>query len=178
MASEFQAAIDSLLKILAEQEKKVTETKNTINQLCEYAKQPKMFAETVSAASTSIGSIKGDTFYGKTVITAAREYLDMRKASNLGPAPMRDIFEAMKMGGFQFNSKNESNSMIVLRNAISKASAIFHRLPNGDYGLVKWYDLSKIKRTRSQSTENDGVVDESVVTESDDSRINEESSDE
>lgn len=155
MASEFQPAIDGLLKILAEQEKKVTETKNTINQLCDYSGMPKMFAETATASSTSISTIKGDTFYGKTVITAAREYLDMRKASNLGPAPIRDIFEAMKTGGFQFNSKNEANSVIVLRNALSKASSIFHRLPNGDYGLVKWYDMAKIKRSKGAASDAD-----------------------
>jgi len=177
MASEFQAAIDGLLKILAEQEKKVTETKNTINQLCEYSNTPKMFAETSTSVSASITTIKSDTFYGKTVITATREYLEMRKASNLGPTTIRDIFDTLKTGGFQFNSKNDTNSMIVLRNAISKASAIFHRLPNGDYGLVKWYDLSKIKKTKGQATENDDVVDEAVI-ESDDSQVNEESSDE
>jgi len=44
-----------------------------------------------------------------------------------------------------------------LRNAVSKASSIFHKLPTGDYGLVKWYDLAKIKRSKGSADTSDEI---------------------
>jgi hypothetical protein len=162
MRPEFQPAIDALQKDLSEQERKVSEIKTTINRLCELAGASPLYADVALTSQPMITTIKGDTFYGKSVITAAREYLDMRKAGNLGPASTREIFEALKSGGFIFNSKSEANSIVVVRNALSKASSIFHRLPTGEYGLAKWYDLAKIKRAKG-SNDDDGESEEEEI---------------
>lgn len=159
MSTEFLATIESLKKVLSGYEQKVIETKTTINNLSALSGLEPPFPNVGQAAQASITAIKGDTFYGKTVIVAAREYLDMRKASNLGPAPVKEIFEALKRGGFIFGSKSEGNSQIVLRNALSKASAVFHKLPTGEYGLAKWYDLKKIKKTKNDNNETEEDTD-------------------
>jgi hypothetical protein len=43
--------------------------------------------------------------------------------------------------------------MIVVRNALSKASAIFHRVPTGDYGLTKWYEKIRAKKLKDEEIE-------------------------
>ncbi|MGB9154044.1 MAG: hypothetical protein WCD70_13275 [Alphaproteobacteria bacterium] len=153
MSQEYQPAIDALKKVLAEQERKIIETKNTINALCVHAGIEPLYQNTQAASGQTIGSIKADTFYGKSVITAAREYLDMRKVANLGPASARDVYEALKKGGFAFDSTVETNSITVVRGAMRKQTAIFHRLPNGDYGLTKWYEKIKNKKSKNDDAE-------------------------
>lgn len=146
MKPEFQPAIDALQKELAEQEKKVADMKMMINKLYEHAGAPAPYQDIEPASQAAISSIQGDTFYGKSINTAAREYLEMRKVANMGPASPREVYEALKKGGFVFNSKNENNSITVVRAAMSKQSAIFHRLPTGEYGLLKWYPKAKAQK--------------------------------
>jgi hypothetical protein len=84
-----------------------------------------------------------DTFYGKTIATASREYLEMRRGANLGPASPREIFDALTQGGYQFEAKSETIAMVGLRSNLRKNSKTFHRLPNGQYGLLAWYPNAK-----------------------------------
>ncbi|WP_213742072.1 hypothetical protein [Bradyrhizobium sp. dw_411] len=144
MREQFLPAIDALQKDLAELEKKISETKSMINRLCELAGEPPMYADIqTSSAPQTLSSIQADTFYGKVITTASREYLEMRKAAGLGPASPREIYEALKQGGFKFDTKIENNAITGVRNTLRKASAIFHRLPNNEYGLLKWYPRAK-----------------------------------
>jgi hypothetical protein len=96
-----------------------------------------------NSGQPSLGGIQADTFYGKVIITASREYLEMRRNASLGPASPREIYEGLKKGGFKFDTKIESNAITGVRNTLRKASNIFHRLPTGEYGLLKWYPRAK-----------------------------------
>src|SRR6185312_9267671 len=102
----------------------------------------------VTSASASIGltQIKSDTFYGKKMQTAAREFLEMRKRADLSAAKPREIFDALKAGGFEFDTKDETTALISLRGALRKNSTTFHKLPNGEYGLRIWYPNAKASR--------------------------------
>ncbi len=147
MRDEFRPAIEALQKDLADLERKVSETKATINRLCELAGAPAIYSDIgATSQQPAIGSIRADSFYGKVIVTAAREYLEMRKAADLGPATPRDIYAALHKGGFAFDTKNEGNAITGVRNTLRKASQIFHRLPNGEYGLLKWYPNAKAQR--------------------------------
>src|SRR5438105_1502039 len=115
---EFRPAIDALLKDVLDQERKLTETKGTINRLCELAGAPPMYADIGSSSQPTLGSIRADSFYGKVITTAAREYMEMRKAGGLGPASPRIIYEALKQGGFKFDTKIENNAITGIRNAL------------------------------------------------------------
>ena len=98
-------------------------------------------------------SIRPDQFYGKRLGAAAREYLEMRRAQDIGPAKPREIFDALKSGGFQFGSKDEANQMVVLRTMLRKSSQMFHKLPNGSWGLRSWYGNIKQAKEEDQNSE-------------------------
>jgi hypothetical protein len=144
MREEFRPAIAALQSDLHEIEKKAAETKRAINRLCELAGAPAMYAVTDTDSSRpSVTTLRNDQFYGKVMNTAAREYLEMRKGANLGPATPREIYEALVTGGFKFDTKSETNAITGLRQILRKNSSIFHRLPHGAYGLLAWYPNAK-----------------------------------
>ncbi len=153
MRDEFLPAIEALQRDLADLDRKVAETKNTINRLCELAGREPMYADVGAASQPTLTAIRADTFYGKPIITGAREYLEMRRTAGLGPATPREIYEALKKGGLVFDTKIESNAITGIRNALRKSSAIFHRLPNGEYGLLKWYPRAKAPKDNSSEGE-------------------------
>lgn len=144
----FAPAIKALQSELETLETKAREIKNTINVLCRHAGISELYPNvTEMSGSASISTIKGDTFYGKTIGTAAREYLEMRRASGLGPSSPKEIYEALIQGGFQFDTKSETNAQISLSNTLRKNSKTFHRLPSGLYGLLSWYPNAKVQKS-------------------------------
>jgi hypothetical protein len=118
-----------------------------------------------SGSETSGGqltSIKSDTFFGKKMQTAAREYLEMRKASTGdGPATPRDIYDALVSGGFKFEAKDEATALISLRALLRKRSAFFTKV-GSKYGLLAWYPEHKARRAASSSTVDDGPTQEDI----------------
>jgi hypothetical protein len=147
MNDAFAPAIAALQADLSALDKKAREIKGAINVLCKHAGIDELYPNLETEAGPgSVTNIKADTFYGKTIGQAAREYLEMRKAGGLGPATPRDIYEALLKGGFQFETKVEANALVSLRNTMRKSSRIFHRLPNGQYGLLTWYPNAKSQR--------------------------------
>jgi hypothetical protein len=165
MREEFRPAIEALQKDLAEHERKANETKGTINRLCELAGEAPMYADIGNQSQPTITSIKGDTFYGKVLTTAAREYLEMRKGAGLGPATPREIYEALRKGGFAFDTKIENNAITGVRATLRKNSSIFHRLPGdgGEYGLLAWYPRAKKPKDESASDSDDAEDDDSAA---------------
>jgi hypothetical protein len=153
MDAEFVAVISKLEEQLRAQEKQIAETKRTINQILKVAGQPARYTDINATTTASVTNIHGDAFYGRPLATVVREYLEMRKASNLGSATVNDIFEALTRGGYQFETKNDENAKRGLRISLTKNAATFHKLPSGQYGLLDWYPEKKNERQRS------GVVD-------------------
>lgn len=148
MRDEFKPAITALQGDLREIERKAVETKRAINRLCELAGAPPMYVISDDAGSKpGITTMRNDQFYGKVLNTATREYLEMRKAANLGPASPREIYEALVSGGFKFDTKIENNAIAGLRQILRKNSSIFHRLPQGHYGLLAWYPNAKAAKS-------------------------------
>lgn len=143
MKEEFRPAIAALQSDLKDIERKAAETKRAINRLCELAGMEAMYAVVDAESRPSIATLRADQFYGKVLNTAAREYLEMRQAANLGPATPREIFEALRDGGFKFETKIETNAITALRQVLRKNSSTFHRLDNGVYGLLVWYPNAK-----------------------------------
>lgn len=157
MTDAFAPAIAALQGELADVERKARELKSTINVLCKHAGQPELYpnVETEQSGTASIGSIKADTFYGKVIGTAAREYLEMRKVANLGPATPREIYDALVQGGYQFETKNEQVALVSLRSNLRKNSRTFHKLPNGQYGLLAWYPNAKPAKVTANDQDED-----------------------
>lgn len=145
--SPFQPAIEELEKELEELERDARALRATINLLRTKANLPsiaesprnRVFSEEPGPSGGILSQIRPDTFYGKKMGTAAREYLEMRKTRNLGPAKPKEIHQAMVAGGFQFDTKDETVAMVSLRAMLRKNTVMFHKLPNGSYGLKSWY---------------------------------------
>jgi len=154
MAGDFNAAIAALERSLGEIERKANALRSAINTLCEEAGQPAKYPNIgESGEHVSVSTqIQPDTFYGKKQSTAIRMYLDIRKSQGVGPATPREVFEALKTGGYQFETKSEITALIGLRALLRKNTVTFHRLPNGSYGLASWYPDA---RTRSADSEDE-----------------------
>ena len=174
--SPFQVAINELEKDIVALERKRNGLVDAVNVLRDKAGLPPReptgpngggggsSASTDGAAST----LRSDQFYGKRMGAAAREYLEMRKASGEGPAKPRAIYEALKAGGYEFRGKDESNQMVVLRTTLRK-SPVFHKLPNGLWGLMAWYPAVKAAKDADQAaedTETEATVEDAEAGES------------
>jgi hypothetical protein len=153
--SPYQLAIEELEKELEEIARNATALRSTINLLRSKANLPALSESSTvtgvsdgpTSASGTFGQIRPDTFYGKKMGTAAREYLEMRRARNAGPAKPKEIYSAMVQGGFQFDTKDETVAMVSLRAMLRKNTVMFHKLPNGSYGLKSWYPNAKQAKT-------------------------------
>ena len=144
MRPELLPAIEALKGDVGALEAKLSEAKAMTNRMCDLAGVPHVYADVGSPARSGVGTtIQADQFYGKSLGTAAREYLEIRKAAGLGPAAPREIYEALAQGGAQFETKNEENAITGVRGMLRKNSSIFHRLPNNQYGLLVWYPNAK-----------------------------------
>jgi hypothetical protein len=152
MSEHLQKAIAELEAKLQEQLKAAAKTKSGINQLAELAGLPAPYPDTEERASG--GAIRPDQFYGKPLHTAMRAYLDMRGPTR-GPATVNDIFDALKLGGFQFDTKSDDNAKRIIRITLTRNTLVFHKLPNGSYGLLAWYPNVKASKTKTKAKESD-----------------------
>lgn len=161
MSSELLPAITLLEQEYEEMERNANALLGTINVLRSRAGMPaKRAGSATPSASTSgaITQIKPDTFYGKRMQTAVREYLEMRKAQGLGPAKPREIYEAITAGGFQFGTSSVDVALVGLRAMLRKRTQFFHKLPNGTYGMTAWYPHAK--PAKASATAGAPVADE------------------
>jgi len=115
--------------------------KKLVNELCREAEVGIRYPNISEAGN--ISAIRADQFYGLPLMAAIRSYLEIRKSSGLGAATAVDIYRAIKDGGYKFDTKNEDNARIGVGNTLRKSSSVFHRLPNGQYGLLSWYPSAK-----------------------------------
>ena len=153
MRDELKPAIDALQADLADLERQALETKLVINRLCVRAGLDPLYPDAAATAGPTMGSLRPDSFYGKSITTAAREFLEMRRSAGLGPATPREVYEALVKGGYTFEAKEEVTAIIGVRATLRKSSAIFHRLPNGTYGLLSWYPNAKPVREEDSDDE-------------------------
>jgi hypothetical protein len=168
-ASALQPAIDMLEGDLAELERQANGLLVSINLLRKRAGMPprqsgfgQPGAESGGASGGSKIKLHSDTFTGKKLSAAVREYLDMRKkAGGDAPATSREIFDALKEGGFASGAKDNATALIVLRTMLRKNTTTFAKLQNGKFGLRSWYPNFKPSKAASQSeaVEADGESD-------------------
>jgi hypothetical protein len=158
LASVFQPAIDALEKDLANLERQANGLLTSINLLREKAGLPPRDGGWASAsaqdgdahAGTPKLKLHSDSFTGKKLTSAVREYLQMRKANGAdAPATSREIFYALKEGGFISGAKEDATALIVLRTMLRKNVVTFAKLQNGKYGLRAWYPSLKAPKEPS-----------------------------
>jgi len=91
--------------------------------------------------------IRSDQFYGQPLASAVRTILEMRRQQNLGVATNNEIYDSLIAGGYQFHTKSEDVARASLRNSLSKNTVTFHKLPNGQFGLLAWYPNARAARS-------------------------------
>lgn len=140
-----EAAIAKLERGIEEYEQKIRALRTAINTICENSGLQARYAEAqlIAGGNVKLSQIQDDTFYGKKQTSAMREYLEMRKAQGIGPAAPREIYEALKQGGYQFETKDETVALVGLRALLRTQPNVFHKLPQGTYGLTSWYPDAK-----------------------------------
>ena len=144
MSDDILNTIDVLTKRVGAKEEEANKLKKLVNELCAEADVAVRYPN-IAEAGRSISAIRSDQFYGQTLTASVRNYLEQRKASQLGAAGVQEIYLAIRDGGYKFESKNENNAKVSVGNTLRKSSSIFHRLPNGQYGLLEWYPSAKAK---------------------------------
>lgn len=143
MPSELDPAIAALERRREEALATAAELERTINTLCKEAGYAARYTEATSTGSTKVSQISDDTFYGQKQTPAMRAYLEMRKAQNLGPATAREIYDAIKAGGYVFEAKDATTALVGMRALLRTQPNVFHRLPQGTWGLTSWYPDAK-----------------------------------
>lgn len=128
---------DKYDKAIADLKAEIAERMRMINSLLKLQNQPAMYPDPDGSAMTGSTQIRPDQFYSSGLATAVREYLTMRK--HIGPATLDEIYAALVTGSFRFENREENVAKPALKQSLTKNTAIFHRLPNGFYGLAEWY---------------------------------------
>lgn len=153
---QMSATVQALIERVQAKQKEIAELKRVINGICREAGMDPAFEETEEDAAVGGAHVRvrPDEFYGKSVLTAARMYLDKRKQA----VGANEILKALQDGGFDFGPLDwdDSNLLRPLAMSMSKNTAIFHRLPNGTFGLAAWYPgaVNKKKAKRAGAAEN------------------------
>lgn len=132
----------------------VRETKIMINRLCTKAGLAERYPDAQDAAQSIGEPIKPDQYYGKPLATAVREYLEWRRARKQGPATVSEIHEALAKGGYPFETKDSLNAKRGLRVSLTKNAVVFHKLPNGSWGLLDWYPEARLRRSSRREQSN------------------------
>jgi len=166
MSNELRAAIEVLAAKVEEAEAVVIRRKKTVNELCLDAGLPPRYADAELAPTASgVQSVRPDQFYGKSPTVAAREYIEARGEA----VDAEEIVNALEQGGFDFDNQGwrPPNRVRNLSIAMSKNSQMFHRLPNGTYGLVKFYPEVEAEKKKRRDNDN-GTASEASPDEADD----------
>jgi hypothetical protein len=117
----------------------------------------------VTDATAAVASkIRSDSFVGKRLRSASKEYLTIRRAQGLdGPATPREIYDALINGGFEFASKDETIRLISLRNMLRKRSEVFKKFDDtGKYGLNEWYGIVRKSKVADAADDGEGDGDD------------------
>lgn len=136
----------------------VAKLKSAANMLADLAGQGPIYAD-IEQESKAVGPTRADAYYGKPLARAVREYLDFRQQA----VPVEDIQRGLEQGGFDFDALGwaENGRLRALAMSISKNTTVFHRLPNGMWGLNDWYpEATQRRRVRSRSRNSERETDE------------------
>jgi hypothetical protein len=149
--------IEELKSKVAEKEKELNEVKKTANNVCQMFGRPPLYVIDEQSPTVLTRQLRGDEYYGHPLATVITGILEARKAQGAGPATMREIYDQMIAGGYQFEAKGADNAMRGMRISMAKNQK-FHKLPNGKWGLIEWYPKAK------ESKEKEAKEIENIIT--------------
>ena len=158
MSDTIKAAIEELTRKLEQKMREVADLKRAINIMAREAGDSAPYDDAEpEAARLPRNDARPDRFYGKPPTTAAREFLEERQK----PASAEEVLRALEEGAFDFAAQGWENEKLRLRYlaiSLSKNSAIFTKLPNGLFGLAKWYPGAKKPKAKGEGEPENGAA--------------------
>jgi hypothetical protein len=163
MSEHILKTIEQAKEEIRKHEDAIVTTKKLINQLCGFGGLPQEYQDAeLQSAGTATLLIRRNVFFGRPLATCVREYLEMRKDKTVKEATLDEILTALKDGGFDLKKISDDADGIKRGVAITLAkNPQFHRLPNGDFGLLSWYP--SIRRSKETKSAGDESEDETAV---------------
>lgn len=154
MSDAVKKAIVDMQAILAGKLEEIATLKRTINGMAAAVGDPPVYdvlEEEAAAARRPAAEVRPDEFFGRSPITAAREFLE--RSGSHEPKTVEEILDALTRGGFDFQAQSwkPEHRLRNLSISLGKNTQIFVRLPSGPFGLVKWYPELKQKKNRSEA---------------------------
>lgn len=154
MSTHVEQTIADLVQETARMETDLNDNKRLVNKLCTKIGKLPPYPDTERATEVGIGNVRRDQWYGQSISTSIREYLSIRRAANLGPATVNEIYDALVSGGFAFEARDADNAKRGIRICLTKNTSLFHRLPDDKhYGLIEWYPEAKTRKERETPEE-------------------------
>lgn len=148
MSKTILEAIAELKQEIEPVDAELNKKKETVNTLCGLAGLPPAYSITVAGdQAQAIFSFRSDEFYGEPLASSARRVLEQSKAAGRGAIDLDALYDALKAGGFAFDAQNDRYARRSLAISLAKNSQTFARLPNGDYGLRRWYKKGAPRRS-------------------------------
>jgi hypothetical protein len=95
--------------------------------------------------------IESDSFFGLTVLEAAKKYLAMVKR----PQKAATITEALQQGGYHFSAANPVATVGALLRRDDNAEGEVVKLPDGAFGLASWYKTRPRRTGRPDEGDSD-----------------------
>jgi DNA-directed RNA polymerase delta subunit len=68
----------------------------------------------------------------------------MRRAADMGPATINEIFDSLVEGAYEVGAKNTQIAKVSLYNSLGKNPS-FYKLPNKQWGLRAWYPNAEVE---------------------------------
>jgi hypothetical protein len=151
--NNLEAAIGDLTEKLQKQIDEASETKRAINVLLRMTGKEPMFPDEAAERVGATFTIEPDQYYGRPLATCVQEYLEARKkATGKKAIQVEDILKALEEGGFDFKAQGwrDNDRLRPLSISLAKNTKVFHRLPNGWFGLLSWYPDVAAKKERPE----------------------------
>jgi hypothetical protein len=153
MDESIEKAIGVLKQKVEQKAKELNDAKRAVNQLCICIGEPPIYNLDENVETWQlITDLKGHEYYMKPFATVVTNILE-RRGERGGPTTIKEIYEQMKAGGYLFETGNDANAMRGIRGSMGKNTQTFHKLPNGKFGLLKWFpELKEKKVEQGKST--------------------------
>jgi hypothetical protein len=166
MSDHILKTIETAKEEISKHQEAIIGAKRLINQLCAFAGMPPEYQDAdLQAANAATVAIRRNVFFGRPLATCVREYLELRKDRPVKEATLDEILDVLKEGGFDLKKISDDSDGIRRGVAITLAkNPQFHRLPNGDWGLLSWYP--NIKRSKEKSADegdSEATTDKKII---------------
>lgn len=168
MDTKLKGAIDVLEEQLAGLIEQGKNLKRTINGLSVAGGEAAPYSDIDSPVTGQSRTILPDQFFGRGLVTAVKDYLKLKGRA----APSREIFDALKAGGFEFSAGDEKLQYRGFTISLSKSARHFvYVKPTDSWGLPEFYPgyIAKKERAKEKAQVDGTEFEEDDAAEQNDS---------